>query len=174
MCIYIYIYIHTYIHMLWYNETTITWYIWAVTFIPMPMPKTVCITNVYNEIARLEVCVELIRAGVWVWMSQLKWCDSLDDRLAIWSRGSRLESQGWGSNNSHWIIDMRTLPWIPLEDFSIWRPPPPAPVSSRRLPSSPEVGKTHAGIQVRNVLQAPMIVVYLYMIWYSITYYTTL
>ena len=29
---------------------------WAVTFIPMPMPKTVCITNWYNNVVQLEVC----------------------------------------------------------------------------------------------------------------------
>ena len=27
-----------------------------MTFIPMPRPKTVCITNEYNEIVQLEVC----------------------------------------------------------------------------------------------------------------------
>ena len=29
---------------------------WAVTFIPMPMPKTVCKTHLHNKIVQLEVC----------------------------------------------------------------------------------------------------------------------
>ena len=30
--------------------------VWAVTFIPMPMPKTFCTTYLYNKIVQLEVC----------------------------------------------------------------------------------------------------------------------
>ena len=44
---------------------------WAVTFIHMPMPKTVCRTTLYDKIAQLKVCITF-RAGVWTWLSQLK------------------------------------------------------------------------------------------------------
>ena len=30
---------------------------WAVTFIPMPMPKTVCMTNLHSNLVQLEVCI---------------------------------------------------------------------------------------------------------------------
>ena len=39
--------------------------IYTYTFIPMPMPKTVCITSLYDDIVQLEVC-QLFRAAVWV------------------------------------------------------------------------------------------------------------
>ena len=38
---------------------------WAVTFIPMPMPKTVCVTALYNKYYSWKF-VQLFRAGVWV------------------------------------------------------------------------------------------------------------
>ena len=36
-----------------------SWMVWAVTFIPMPMPKTVCRTTSCKNMLHLEVCVFL-------------------------------------------------------------------------------------------------------------------
>ena len=38
---------------------------WAVTCVPMPMPKTVCRTCLHNKIVQLEVCITF-SGGVWV------------------------------------------------------------------------------------------------------------
>ena len=45
---------------------------WAVTFIPMPMPKTVCTTNLYNKTVQLEVCRTFPGRGMGMNISQLK------------------------------------------------------------------------------------------------------
>ena len=37
---------------------------WAVTFIPMPMPKTVCRTTLYNKMIQLEVCTTFSGRGM--------------------------------------------------------------------------------------------------------------
>ena len=37
---------------------------WAVTFIPMPMPKTVCVPNLYNKLVQLEVCNTCLGRGM--------------------------------------------------------------------------------------------------------------
>ena len=37
---------------------------WAVIFIPMPMSKTVCGTNMYNKLVQLEVCIFLSGRGM--------------------------------------------------------------------------------------------------------------
>ena len=66
LSIYIYIYAYTY-NIIHYNITSYdaTYYKHkecniayrgAVPLIPMPMPKPVCITNLYNKIVQLEVC----------------------------------------------------------------------------------------------------------------------
>ena len=39
------------------------WHKWAATFIPMPMPETVCRTNVYDKIVQLEVCIFFVGQG---------------------------------------------------------------------------------------------------------------
>ena len=42
---------------------------WAVTFMPMPMPKTVCRTNVWNKIYKIvqhEICIILAGRGMGV------------------------------------------------------------------------------------------------------------
>ena len=44
---------------------------WVVTFIPTPMPKTVCITNLYNKMVQLEVCWTC-SGRAWVCISQLR------------------------------------------------------------------------------------------------------
>ena len=56
---------------LWLPKSRSRHLIWAVTFIPMHMPKTVCITNYHNKIVQLEVGIMFVRAGVLVWISQL-------------------------------------------------------------------------------------------------------
>ena len=50
---------------------------WAVTFIPIPMPKTVCITNLYKS-STAGSLYNFFRAGVWVSISEL-----IDPGLAI-------------------------------------------------------------------------------------------
>ena len=37
---------------------------WAVTFIPMPRPKTVCKPHLYNQIVQLEVCITFSDRGM--------------------------------------------------------------------------------------------------------------
>ena len=70
VCIYIYIYIYIciYIHVCRYAHTHTCTYShapvrlararqWAVTLEPMPVPKTACVRDLYNNIVQLEVCV---------------------------------------------------------------------------------------------------------------------
>ena len=69
MCIYTYICVYTYIYIYIYiyifvgamRSSAHVW--WAVTFIPMPMPKTVCRTHVYNKWVQQEVRRTLFGQG---------------------------------------------------------------------------------------------------------------